>query len=229
MLWWLSVAPFGKPVVPEVNWMLIASSNCRVGPISARRRRRRRSLATVFSPCGKRYAAAVRLSSPMVITSRSPGSRVACRAPGRADESSGARSREHAPGISLVFLVTVAITRARQPTLFEAGVLGLTQTVGRIDVHLDDAGLGGGELGHHPFGAVGSPDADVVARLAAPARSRPAAKRRRRAFSARHRSSGFADGARSAPSGRDAPRRSRRSSSAPMARPNSGLALTALT
>jgi hypothetical protein len=36
MLWWLSVAPFGKPVVPLVNWMLIASSNCSVGPMSAR-------------------------------------------------------------------------------------------------------------------------------------------------------------------------------------------------
>ena len=27
MLWWLSVAPFGKPVVPLVYWMLIGSSN----------------------------------------------------------------------------------------------------------------------------------------------------------------------------------------------------------
>ena len=26
MLWWLSVAPFGKPVVPLVYWMLIGSS-----------------------------------------------------------------------------------------------------------------------------------------------------------------------------------------------------------
>src|SRR3954465_6484982 len=29
MLWWLSVAPLGKPVVPLVYWMLIGSSNCR--------------------------------------------------------------------------------------------------------------------------------------------------------------------------------------------------------
>ena len=28
MLWWESVAPFGKPVVPLVYWMLIGSSNC---------------------------------------------------------------------------------------------------------------------------------------------------------------------------------------------------------
>ncbi len=30
MLWWLSVAPLGEPVVPLVNWMLIGSSNCSV-------------------------------------------------------------------------------------------------------------------------------------------------------------------------------------------------------
>ena len=28
MLWWLSVAPLGKPVVPLVYWMLMGSSNC---------------------------------------------------------------------------------------------------------------------------------------------------------------------------------------------------------
>ena len=31
ILWWVSVAPFGAPVVPEVNWMLIGSSNCSSG------------------------------------------------------------------------------------------------------------------------------------------------------------------------------------------------------
>src|SRR5690554_2251436 len=28
MLWWVRVAPLGLPVVPEVNWMLMGSSNC---------------------------------------------------------------------------------------------------------------------------------------------------------------------------------------------------------
>src|SRR3954471_22109472 len=28
MLRWVSVAPFGLPVVPDVNWMLIGSSGC---------------------------------------------------------------------------------------------------------------------------------------------------------------------------------------------------------
>jgi hypothetical protein len=35
MLWWLSVAPLGKPVVPDVYWMLIASSGLSVASISA--------------------------------------------------------------------------------------------------------------------------------------------------------------------------------------------------
>src|SRR5438094_213974 len=34
MLWWLSVAPLGKPVVPLVYWMLIGSSNWRLSPRS---------------------------------------------------------------------------------------------------------------------------------------------------------------------------------------------------
>src|SRR5579863_5304002 len=35
MLWCDSVAPLGNPVVPEVNWMLIGSSNCSCGASSA--------------------------------------------------------------------------------------------------------------------------------------------------------------------------------------------------
>ena len=29
-LWWVRVAPFGAPVVPDVNWMLIGSSGSNV-------------------------------------------------------------------------------------------------------------------------------------------------------------------------------------------------------
>ncbi len=31
MLWWLSVAPLGKPVVPLVYWMLMGSSKVELG------------------------------------------------------------------------------------------------------------------------------------------------------------------------------------------------------
>ncbi len=37
MLWWESVAPLGKPVVPLVYWMLIASSALSVSPRSRTR------------------------------------------------------------------------------------------------------------------------------------------------------------------------------------------------
>ena len=40
MLWWLSVAPFGKPVVPLVYWMLIGSSKSSVGGSDSRIDRR---------------------------------------------------------------------------------------------------------------------------------------------------------------------------------------------
>jgi hypothetical protein len=42
MLWCDSVAPLGLPVVPEVNWMLIGSSNCRRSPSLDRPARRGR-------------------------------------------------------------------------------------------------------------------------------------------------------------------------------------------
>src|SRR3954469_9866743 len=41
MLWWVSVAPLGAPVVPLVNWMLIGSSNWSVPPSSSCRNRAR--------------------------------------------------------------------------------------------------------------------------------------------------------------------------------------------
>ena len=54
----------------------------------------------------------------------------------------------------------------------QRGELGLLEqvgqlvgAVGRVDVDQDGADLGGGELGQHPLGVVGGPDADVLAFL----------------------------------------------------------------
>ena len=54
----------------------------------------------------------------------------------------------------------------------QGGELGLLQQVGQlvgavggVDVDQDGADLGGGELGQHPLGVVGGPDADVLAFL----------------------------------------------------------------
>jgi len=56
------------------------------------------------------------------------------------------------------------------------GVIELGEAIGGIDVDEDEPGLGGGELGHHPFGVVGRPDADAIARREAE-RQEPRGKR----------------------------------------------------
>ena len=38
-------------------------------------------------------------------------------------------------------------------------IIGLGEPIGRIDIDQDQAGFGGGELGDHPFGIIGRPDA----------------------------------------------------------------------
>ena len=71
MLWWVSVAPFGKPVVPLVYWMLIGSSNCscaarrRSAPAGRRRRPRaaRPSRASRGRPTRSSAGSAARTSS----------------------------------------------------------------------------------------------------------------------------------------------------------------------
>ena len=80
-------------------------------------------------------------------------------------------------------------------------VFELGQPIGRVDVDQDQAGLGGGELGHHPFGVVRRPDADAVARRE-PERQQAGGERVDFWLSARHRSSGHSAGARSARRGR---------------------------
>jgi len=47
---WVKVAPFGAPVVPEVNWMLMASSGSRSGVILASRARWAGPASLVTSP-----------------------------------------------------------------------------------------------------------------------------------------------------------------------------------
>ncbi|CAM5265142.1 hypothetical protein SVIOM74S_01814 [Streptomyces violarus] len=62
MLWWERVAPLGKPVVPDVYWMLIGSSQDR--PSSSNR-----------APGVPRPSSASQLGSPKYTTSRNPAQR----------------------------------------------------------------------------------------------------------------------------------------------------------
>ncbi len=88
-LWWVSVVPFGLPVVPEVNWMLIGSSNCSVSARSARRVR----WAGPPSPATASNAIVPGLTPPIWMTLRRLGTRAACNRPGCDSASSGSMSR----------------------------------------------------------------------------------------------------------------------------------------
>ena len=151
MLWWLSVAPFGAPVVPLVNWMLMGSSNCSRPASSARRARWTGVPRAAISANGMRARGVA------------------------ADLDHGLQQRQAAAG---------AVAQLGQHGQIVAGleagggdqgaaadlvqrVFQLVGAVGRVDVDQDQAGLGGGELRHHPLRVVGRPDADPVAGLEA--------------------------------------------------------------
>ncbi len=89
MLRWVSVAPLGLPVVPEVNWMLIGSSAFNVAPSAASRSFSASDGGVSNSP--KLDMPGV-FSSPRRMTNCSVGSFAAFNAPGWDEASSGARS-----------------------------------------------------------------------------------------------------------------------------------------
>ena len=141
MLRWLRVAPLGKPVVPEVYWMLIGS-------------------------CGSSDAARVRRSSGADALAGGQQARPAVRVVEVDDALQGrvllGRVRDHRA-------VVARLERRRadqqpHPALVD-DVGELVGAVGRVDVDQDRADLRGRELDERPLGAVGSPDADAVALL----------------------------------------------------------------
>src|SRR4029078_575348 len=71
MLWWVSVAPLGKPVVPDVYWMLMASSNCSQDSRSASSSSPTRSLAARNSSQSSSSTIALRSSGQVPRTSAS--------------------------------------------------------------------------------------------------------------------------------------------------------------
>ena len=165
MLWWVSVAPLGAPVVPQVNWMLIGSSNCSCGASSATR-------ARSASPPRARTSSKPRkpsLAPPMRMSVRRLGSRAACSSPGVA---AGDLRRQLAQHADIVAGLEAVGGDQRLAAHLVERVFELGQPVGRVDVDHDQPGLGGGELGDHPFAVVGRPDADPVAGLQ-PQRDQP--------------------------------------------------------
>ena len=140
MLWWLSVAPLGKPVVPLVYWMLIGSSNW----VAAWR-----SAQLLGAARARRAAMNCSQSRPMNTTCSSPIEVVA-------------HVVDH-------LHVVGGLERRRRDQHPAAGlaqdVLELGRPVGRVDVDQDDPGLGRRVLDERPLGAVRAPDPDAVAGL----------------------------------------------------------------
>ena len=86
---WLSVAPFGAPVVPEVNWTLIASSG---RARAARAARSARSSGPASGAISAKFSIPGVRSSPVRMIIRRAGRRASRRSRGSAPASSGARA-----------------------------------------------------------------------------------------------------------------------------------------
>jgi hypothetical protein len=94
MLWCVSVAAFGAPVVPLVNWMLIGSSQSSpVATVS------RRSVPDCVAPVASSSKSTKPPSSPapIRIRQRSCGRRAARKSPGAQCASSGKKLCSNAP------------------------------------------------------------------------------------------------------------------------------------
>ena len=93
MLWWVSVAPLGAPVVPLVNWMLIGVVELQLrrqlGELARWRSPPARPMASTSSKRKKPAPRRRRCGS----ASSAPAARSACSAPGTLPSISGASSR----------------------------------------------------------------------------------------------------------------------------------------
>src|SRR5829696_5487705 len=135
MLWCDRVAPLGNPVVPEVYWMLMGSSNWS---------RASRSLAQLVPAHGPGRGLRPQHHPAC------QGGQVAGHLVEHVQVVGGAEARgEH---------------QGRHPGLAQ-GIGQLRGPVGRVDVDQDGPDLGGGVLESHPLGVVGRPDPDPLAGL----------------------------------------------------------------
>ena len=163
MLWCESVAPFGKPVVPDVYWMLIGSSKRQLG---------------------------LALGEPVVVDVAAALGEVAPGLLADVDDVLQARAvvahaLDHAAVVGR--LVRTADTSSRMPDWFTT-YASSCDAVGRVDVHQDRADLRRRVLQQHPLRAVRRPDADPVT-LLDPAVEQAAGRARRPRRRARCRSS----------------------------------------
>ncbi|MDR8832122.1 hypothetical protein FEQ02_03182 [Burkholderia pseudomultivorans] len=112
----VSVAPFGLPVVPLVNWMLIGSVDASVAPSASSAVASTASRPRAITSAKRNMPAGA--TSPIDTTMRRLGTRAACRSPGVAVASSGARVCSISTYADV--LKRSAAIIALQPTLFSA-------------------------------------------------------------------------------------------------------------
>ena len=160
MLWWVRVAPLGAPVVPLVNWMLMGSSNWSWSASSTRRARWMAVPRAAISAKGMVPGPA----PPDLDHGLEPGQAGAAQLAGVGGGELGGELAQHG---KIVAGLEAAGRHQRPAADLVQRVVQLVGAVGRVDVDQDQAGLGGGELGDHPLGIVGRPDADPVAGLEA--------------------------------------------------------------
>ena len=153
------MAPLGRPVVPEVNWMLCTS----VAPdgSSARRQvgpRRVRPLLEVGPgpPAGPGR-------SPSAINRFKRGKRADDQSREVAAADLGTERLDHRHEVRA--LERAADDRASPRRPCARASCELVEPIGRVDVDQHGADSAGGQLGHDPFRHVHRPDADVLAGL----------------------------------------------------------------
>ena len=137
MLWWLSVAPFGKPVVPLVYWMLIASSQ----PRSAIRGPE--LVVTGAVAGGQQLVPVARAQPDRALERRQLAADLVDH--GDVARALELRGRHQHPAAALL-----------------QHVGHLVRAVRGVDVDEDRTDLGRGVLDQHPLGVVRAPDADAL-------------------------------------------------------------------
>ena len=183
--------------------MLIGSSNCRMRRELGDALRFRRAAA------GKNLGETERAGMPAVAEQHHRTQRRQPRRfefSGRGMAELGRQLAQHA---DIVRGLEALGENQRLAADFVERVFQLGDAIGRIDVDQDQAGLGGGELGQHPFAVVGRPDADAVAGLE-PERQQVRRRACRPRCAIRRRSAAPSGAARPAPAGPHVCRRPRR-------------------
>ena len=167
MLWWVSVAPLGRPVVPDVYWML-QHRRSRGWP-RARAVARRNGVSHLQQLIPAQHA--VRHSNRLWFGRRwrvcpDEDQALQLRQPGGTQLSElcvFALWTDLADHLHVVRIAKSLDQHQRLALRLVQSIFQLDGAVCGIDVDQNGPDFGGRKLCHHPLGAVGRPDTDAVA------------------------------------------------------------------